>query len=438
MHRVIGERSLAESSVDAEAALALYRDIVRARRFDERALALQRRGWMSGYPPFAGQEASQVGAAHALEAADWVFPTYRSTALQIARGVPMSDILLFRRGYAEFDSDHDANVFTQAIPIATQIPHATGVGMAANLVSMREGSATGDARPGSNRDGEVRSTTAGDGEADSGSDGDGKVRSGSDGDREVRSGSDGDREVRSGSDGDGDGSGRADPDQPSPRPFAGADPEHAVLCCFGDGATSEGDFHEGLNFAGVFDAPVVFFCENNGWAISLPRERQTASETIAQKAPAYGFDGVRVDGNDPIAVYETVRDALEAARDGEPVLVESLTYRRGAHTTADDPSRYRDDREDLPAWRTADPVERYERFLAEEGVLDEETIASVRAEADAELEAAVEAASARPAPDPSEIFAHVYAEPDDRLADQQAWLEDFLAEHGDEVRELDY
>ncbi len=348
MHQLIEERGLEETSVSVETALALYRDIVRTRRFDERAIALQRRGWMSGYPPYRGQEGSQVGAAHALEDDDWVVPTYRSNALQIAHGVPMSDIFLFRRGHPEFTSGHDLRVFPQAVPIATQIPHAAGLGMARNAT----------------------------------------------------------------------------------------DGEEAVLCYFGDGATSEGDFHEGLNFAGVFDAPVVFFCENNDWAISLPRERQTASATIAQKAEAYGFNGMQVDGNDPLAVLEATRRGLEHAREGEPVLIESLTYRQGAHTTSDDPSRYRDEREVLPDWRTADPLERYEAFLREEGLLDDALVESIREDTEAELEAAVETAEETPPPEPTDVFDPVYDEPTSRLETQRAWLEGLLTDH--DVQDLEH
>jgi pyruvate dehydrogenase E1 component alpha subunit len=184
--------------------------------------------------------------------------------------------------------------------------------------------------------------------------------------------------------------------------------DHAILTLFGDGATSEGDFHEAMNFAGVFDAPVVFCCENNGWAISLPRERQTASETIAQKATAYGFEGVRVDGMDPIAVAETVADALATAHDTGPVLIESLTYRLGAHTTSDDPSRYRDDEGDLPEWRTTDPLERYETYLREQGLLDDGTANEIHADAEAAVEAAVERVEAMPEPEPGEVFDPIY------------------------------
>jgi len=369
VYRVVGERPLDATDVDDERALSLYRDVVRARAFDEKAIALQRRGWMSGYPPFRGQEASQVGTAHALTESDWLTPTYRSNALQIARGVPMSDLLLFRRGHAEFHSGHDLPHLPQAVPIATQIPHAAGIGMALNYHR-------GELAPGED-------------------DGDGD-------DRAPRSALD-----------------TLDtPAAMAPDTAVDAD-RTAVACYLGDGATSEGDFHEGLNFAGVFEAPVLFLCENNGWAISLPRERQTAAATLAGKASAYGFDGGRVDGNDPIAVLEFVRAALRRVRTGRPVLVESLTYRQGAHTTSDDPSRYRDEA-DLPEWRTRDPLERYEAYLREQGVLDDETVAAVEDDAETEVERAVETAESVPEPDPSEVFDPVYAALPPRLRRQRA------------------
>jgi len=341
MHRVIGSESFASAAVDEESALALYRDMVRARQFDERALSLQRRGWMSGYPQFRGQEASQVGAAHALSAEDWLFPTYRANAMQLVRGVSMRDILLFRRGRHTL-TDNDIRDFPQAVPIATQIPHAVGAAMAANY----------------------------------------------------------------------------------------RDADHAVCAYFGDGATSEGDFHEGLNFAGVFEAPVVFFCENNGWAISLPAQRQTATATLAQKAEAYGFDGVRVDGNDPVAVEQVVTEARERARASEPVMVESLTYRQGAHTTSDDPSRYEHRQADLPDWRTRDPVARYEEWLREGGVLDDERAAAIEAEATAELDEAIAAAEDEPRPDPESMFERVYAELTPQLDTQRAQLRTLVEQHG--------
>lgn len=338
MNRIIAERTLQESPFDAEDARAALREMVRARRFDERALALQRRGWMSGYPPFRGQEAAQIGAAAAMASDDLLFPTYRSNALQLARGVPMSDILLYRRGLPEFASDHDVPVFTQAVPIASQIPHGTGAAMAADY----------------------------------------------------------------------------------------RDEDYVSFVCLGDGATSQGDFHEGLNFAGVFDVPVVFFCENNSWAISLPTSRQTASESIAIKAEAYGIEGMQVDGNDPLATRETVAEALTAARTGDPVLIEALTYRQGAHTTADDPSQYQDAAPDLPDWRTRDPIERFAEWCDQQGLEDVEALRDeTRETAESELETAIERAEAHPRPGPEDLFDPVYADLPRDLERQKATARQF-------------
>ena len=361
MQRVIDERPLADVDVTPERAREFLWEMVLARTFDERAVALQRRGWMSGYPPFRGQEASQVGAAGALAADDWLFPTYRANAMQLARNRRAADILRFRRGHSEFgpradrdtgesDADRDTGgsgagaptdedvgagrTFTQATPIATHLPHAVGAAMAAD--------------------------------------------------------------------------------------YRGAD--HAVCAYFGDGATSEGDFHEALNSAGVFGAPVLFLCENNHWAISMPADRQTASDTIAEKATAYGFEGVRVDGNDPLAVYETVTAARESALAGDPVLVESLTYRQGAHSTSDDPDRYRGD-PDLPDWRTADPVQRYAAYLRAEGVVDEGFVPAAREAADDTIDEAVDAVEATADPDPVDLFAHVFETLPPRLRDQRRHVE---------------
>jgi pyruvate dehydrogenase E1 component alpha subunit len=214
------------------------------------------------------------------------------------------------------------------------------------------------------------------------------------------------------------------------------DENQVVVCHFGDGATSEGDVHEGLNFAGVFDAPAVFFCNNNKWAISVPRERQTASETIAQKALAYGFRGVQVDGMDPLAVYDVTRDAVTSARNGDgdsrPTLIEAVQYRLGAHTTADDPSAYRDDAE-VERWKQRDPIERFEQFLRRTGRLDDETIDAIEQEHRDRMTEAIEQAESAPDPDPAEMFEHVFAEPTERLNAQCEWLARFREEHGDDV-----
>ncbi len=191
-----------------------------------------------------------------------------------------------------------------------------------------------------------------------------------------------------------------------------------ALAYFGDGAASEGDFHEAANLAGVTKAPVVLFCQNNGWAISVPTKMQTAGE-IWRRAEGYGFPGVRVDGNDVLAVHTVVGQALERARRGDgPTLIEALTYRLGAHSTADDPRRYRGDAE-VERARAWDPIERYRTWLAEHGHADDETVAGFEREA-AELIARVRAGIvATEPPGPEAMFDWVYAELPEPLARQR-------------------
>ncbi|MBX5467953.1 MAG: pyruvate dehydrogenase (acetyl-transferring) E1 component subunit alpha [Firmicutes bacterium] len=197
-----------------------------------------------------------------------------------------------------------------------------------------------------------------------------------------------------------------------------------AMAYFGDGGTSEGDFHEALNFAGVLKAPVIFFCQNNGWAISVPVRWQTASPTLAQKALAYGVHGQRVDGNDALAVYQAVKAARERALAGEgPTLIEALTYRLGPHTTADDPSRYRP-LEEWEVWRQRDPLVRLGRYLAERGLLSEAEQAAIQERARAWINRAVEAAEATPPVDPTAMFRYLYAEPPPRLLAQMQALQE--------------
>ncbi len=195
--------------------------------------------------------------------------------------------------------------------------------------------------------------------------------------------------------------------------------EAIAIAYFGDGGTSEGDFHEALNFAGVFKAPVIFLCQNNGWAISIPVSRQTASATLAQKAEAYGIWGVRVDGNDALAVYQVVKEARERALAGQgPTLIEALTYRLGPHTTADDPTRYRD-AEEVVSWRgDRDPIVRLGTYLHQKGILLPADLEKVRETAQAWVNQAVEAAEAMPPVKPVEMFEHVYAAMPPRLVQQ--------------------
>ncbi len=193
-----------------------------------------------------------------------------------------------------------------------------------------------------------------------------------------------------------------------------------VVTYFGDGSTSEGAFHEGANFAGVFKVPVVLFCQNNQYAISTPRGRQTASETIAQKAVAYGFPGVQVDGNDVFAVYQVTKEALERARRGDgPTLIEAVTYRFGSHTTADDATRYRPPGE-YEAALERDPITRFEHFLEERELWSSIIRDQVEAEAAQLVQEAADAAEARGFAGPEELFAHVFAELTPQLREQQA------------------
>jgi pyruvate dehydrogenase E1 component alpha subunit/2-oxoisovalerate dehydrogenase E1 component alpha subunit len=196
-----------------------------------------------------------------------------------------------------------------------------------------------------------------------------------------------------------------------------------VLGCLGDGATSEEDFHVAANFAGVYRAPVVFLCQNNQWAISTPVGLQTAAPTMAVKAIAYGFGGVRVDGNDVLAVYACVHEAVERARRGEgPTLIEALTYRVSAHSSSDDPTRYRDEKI-TEQWRRRDPIARFRAWLTAQGLLDAAADERLRAELEAEVRETI-AAQERVAPPPlSSLVEDVFAEVPRHLAEQLAELE---------------
>ena len=246
----------------------LYSDMVEARTYDHKCMAMQRQGRLATYAPFEGQEAAQIGAAAALRPDDWVAATYRDAALMWRAGYPWSLLVAGRTGDERGGQAPDGvNVLPPSITVGGHMIHAVGLAWA-------------EALRGSDR---------------------------------------------------------------------------VALTSFGDGATSEGDFHEAMNFAAVFNTPTVFLCQNNGFAISYPRAEQTRSESIAMKAEGYGMPGVLVDGNDVAAVFEVVSEAVARARNGEgPTLIEAVTYRLGPHTTADDPSRYRDEDEGVE-WREKDP-----------------------------------------------------------------------------------
>jgi pyruvate dehydrogenase E1 component alpha subunit len=210
--------------------------------------------------------------------------------------------------------------------------------------------------------------------------------------------------------------------------------DDVAVTFFGDGATSQGDFHEALNFAGVFQVPVVFVCQNNQWAISIPRANQTRSRTLAQKALAYGIAGIQVDGNDLLAVYAAADEAVKRARSGAgATLIECVTYRMAVHTTADDPKRYRTDAE-VEEWRRKDPITRFQTYLAAKGLLTADAVAAAEADVLAQIQAAVDRAEEEMnrLGDPLLMFEHAYADMPEHLKQQKEEFIRLLAETQEE------
>ena len=206
----------------------------------------------------------------------------------------------------------------------------------------------------------------------------------------------------------------------------GSDDGEAVIAYFGDGASSQGDVNEAFVWASVYNAPVVFFCQNNQWGISTPTDHQTRIP-LYRRAEGFGFPGVRVDGNDVLASYAVTRAALDAARNGQgPTLIEAYTYRMGAHTTSDDPTRYRL-ASDLEAWKLKDPLERMRSFLYKQQLVDTDFFDQLQADADALAARIRKGCLEMPDPDPSSMFTHVYAETTPLLQEQQAAFESYLA-----------
>jgi 2-oxoisovalerate dehydrogenase E1 component alpha subunit len=202
--------------------------------------------------------------------------------------------------------------------------------------------------------------------------------------------------------------------------------DSAAMAFFGDGAMAQGDVNEAFVFASVFNAPVVFFCQNNQWAISEPNQRQTRIP-LYRRASGFGFPGVRVDGNDVLAVHAVTTAALDRARRGEgPSLIEAFTYRMAAHTTSDDPTRYRVAAE-VEQWKLKDPLARLKVYLARTGQAGEAYFAELDAEADALAEQMRRECTTMPDPAPSEMFAHAYHEPHPLVAQERAWFEDYQA-----------
>jgi len=208
--------------------------------------------------------------------------------------------------------------------------------------------------------------------------------------------------------------------------------KNAAIVYFGDGATSEGDVHEAMNFAGVLKTPVIFFVQNNQWAISTPRKKQTASETIAQKAIAYGIKGIQVDGNDVMAVYLATKEALERARNGKgATLIEALTYRLSDHTTSDDASKYRSE-DEIHKWELKDPITRLRKYFEKNSMWNEKDAKWVEDECTKEIAEAVEKALAIPPPPVEDMFKYIYADMPKDFEEQLADLKEEIAEKGDQ------
>jgi pyruvate dehydrogenase E1 component subunit alpha len=338
LRRVIDEDREVEGLGENEL-VDLYRSLVLLRTYDERSVVYHRQGRIGTYAIFWNHEAMQAGSVHALEDEDWIFPSYRESAIGILRGLPASTVLSWWRGHpAGWWNPADYNVASICVPIATQVPHAAGLAWGKKLKG-----------------------------------------------------------------------------------------ESAVaIVYFGDGATSEGAFHEGANFAAVMNAPLVLFCNNNQWAISTPISAQTKAEALVDKASGYGIPGIRVDGGDVLAVFEATREAVTRAREGGgPTFIEAVTYRAAPHATADDPRAYIDLAR-VEEERQRECVGRYEGYLRRLGVLGDDLVAEIRGDAVETMRSAIAAAEAEPAAGPELLFEHAYANPPESFATDLAELRRIL------------
>ncbi len=326
-----------------------YRDMVIIRAFDRQATNLQRQGQLALWPPSLGQEAAQVGSAHAARAQDHVFPSYREHVVCRIRGVDPMDIIRLMRGMTHggwdpFDPKH-GNTHLYTLVLGSQTLHATGLAM--GLVF------------------------------------DGK-------------------------------SGSGDPDR-----------DEAVIVYYGDGASSQGDVHEAMVFAASYRTPEVFFLQNNQWAISVPVSTQ-ARAPLYKRGEGYGIPSAQVDGNDVLASWAVTREALDEARaGGGPRAIEAVTYRMGAHTTSDDPTKYRSSDEE-EAWARRDPIARMRAHLEGRGA-DGRLFEEVDAEAQAVADDTRERTNALGDIARDMIFDHVYAEAHALVAEEQRWLAEYEA-----------
>jgi pyruvate dehydrogenase E1 component alpha subunit len=323
---------LPDYASDKNVLLALYRNMVRTRLFDKKAIALQRTGKMGTYAPINGQEAISTAIGHAMRAEDVLIPYYRDYAAQFQRGVKMSDILSYwggdERGSQFKNNQHDLPI---CVPIASQCLHAAGVAFAFQYR------------------------------------------------KEAR----------------------------------------VAVVCLGDGGTSEGDFYEAMNVAGIWNLPVVFVINNNQWAISVNISKQTATKTLAQKAIAAGIPGIQVDGNDILASRLVIGDAIEKARQGlGPTLVEALSYRLSDHTTADDATRYQPE-DEVEAALHQEPIERFKQFLQQQNIWSEQQEEALLKDCQEEIQQEVDIYLNRTTQPIGSIFDYHFATLPDYLLEQR-------------------
>ena len=323
--------------ISNEIILDMYKSMVKARKFDEKLLALQRQGRIGTFAQVKGQEA-QVAIAEHLNKDDWMVQSFREMAAALHRGVPMKNFILTWGGDERGNfSEESPTTLPIAIPVSSQTLHGAGIAWGLKLKGKK----------------------------------------------------------------------------------------NLSVVFFGDGATSEGDFHEALNFASVFKVPCIFVCQNNQYAISVPVSKQTNSQTIAQKACAYNIPGIEVDGNDVFAMYSAMEDAVKRARSGEgPTLIEMFTYRLADHTTADDASKYRSPEEVL-TWGKRDPISRLKKYITKKELWSDKDEEKLLNAIDKEIEQQVAQAEKMPNPQLEDMFKYMYKEMTPQLKEQLEYIKQF-------------
>lgn len=326
-------------AISDELVVKAYKDMLFARIADNMAISYQRQGRMFTYPPNLGQEAISGALGNIMQEDDWLVPAFRELGAWLAKGATLKDVFLYFKGNEEGTAFKSVKkMLPIAVPIASQLLHAAGVGYAVKLRKEKD----------------------------------------------------------------------------------------IVYTIVGDGGTSEGDFHEALNFAAVWKVPVIFIVQNNQFAISVPFCKQTASINIAVKSLAYGMPGIKVDGNDFFAIYSVLDYARKYALEGNgPVLIEALTYRKGAHTTSDDPTKYRT-KEEEDKWAVTDPMLRLNKYLKAKKLITDKEEQVLTEQYKKEVDRCFEEAENNPPTKLDDVFKYTYVDMPDDLKLQQMELEKFL------------